>query len=753
MTVPILKTKLHIPPVPSALVPRPRLMSRLDDGFQGRLVLVSAPAGFGKTSLLAEWAHLREDNILISWIHLDSGDNDLIQFMRYLIASLGTYQENLGDAAIAGLDAIPPVPVEALLTSLINDVDALDRQLVLVLDDYHLVDTQDIHQVLDFLLENMPAKMCLALTTRSDPPLALHRLRARGQMTEIRASDLRFNRQEAHAMLVAILKKPISTDQVDSLDRRLEGWAAGWQMVALSMQGVDDLGEFVSSFSSSHRFIMDYLAEEIYNQQPPNVQMFLLGTSILDRLSGSLCDAVLAGLAWMHEGRQEEYSAQQILESLEKSNLFLHPMDDERVWFRYHRLFANLIRQRLRQTWPEEIRGLQMRASNWFADHGYYDEAFQYALAADDYEAAITIVENQGLHMLKEGSLATILHWCERLPNDLIKERPRLNVIYAWALLLTSRQVDIEEYLVAAESIKDVAVDENELRGEIAAIRAYDASRREDIDLAREQARLALQLLPEDGYSVRSVVSFVLGGVYYLSGDMSGAYEAMREASWNGERSGNVHVAVSALNIAASILVNQGELVDAQQTYTRALELGAGRDGKPLPFTASIYGGLARLHLTQMELQKAGEYAQIGLDLGEKWFNADSQIGSLLVLAQVAKLEGAESEARAALDQARNLAASHVLTPGTAENIENVEAMIQAQLGDVTPKGFLIEQLSERELEVLYLMAEGCSNAEIAEELIVALGTVKAHSSSIYRKLDVRSRTEAVVKARNLGIV
>jgi LuxR family maltose regulon positive regulatory protein len=753
MTIPILTTKLHIPPSPQTQVPRPHLTARLDAGSHGRLILVSAPAGFGKTALLAEWANNRSEKTLFSWLHLDESDNELVRFLRYLIAALSSHQKNIGEAVLSGLESIPPVPVEAALTSLINEIDTFEGKVILVLDDYQLIDTTAIHQAITFLIEYMPAHMCLVIATRTDPPLPLHRLRGRSQMTEFRAEDLRFNEIETRRLLEGMLGTPLSDVEVATLDRRLEGWVAGIQMVALSIQGQEDAHEFIERFSGSHRFIMDYLSEEIYNRQSSQIQKFLLGTSILNRLSGSLCDAVLSEGIWQQVELGEIHPAQEILESLERANLFLHPLDGERRWYRYHRLFANLLRQRLRQTWPEEIQGLQRRASDWFTAHGFCDEAFQYALAAGDYQVAAGIVESQGLEMLKKGSLATILYWLNQLPDQILKERPRLNVIYAWALLLTAQQVNVEVYLTAAEAVEVVPGDMDELRGEIAAIRAYAASQREDIDLTLEQARLALKLLPKDDFSVRSVVSFVLGGVNYLRGDMARAYDAMREASQNGEKSGNIHVAVSALNVMAGIQTSQGKLTEAKEIYARALKLGTGPGGRPLPITASIYGGLARLHLALMDPQNARQYARTGLELGEQWFNADSQIGCLLVLAQVAQLEGNDPECQVALKQARQLAATHVLTPGTESLIENVESMIQAKNGGSKIQGILIEPLSERELEVLKLMSKGHSNAEIADELIIALGTVKAHTSTIYRKLDVRGRTQAVVRAQELGLI
>jgi LuxR family maltose regulon positive regulatory protein len=753
MTMPIISTKLHVPGTPKSLVPRKPLIEKLSAGTQGKLILLSAPAGFGKTSLIAEWANDPENKDHVSWVHLDENDNELVRFLSYAIAALQFHQKDVGEAALSGLQSVPPLPIEAVLTSLINDIDSLQGEHVLVLDDYHLIDAVPIHEATIFLLEYLPAHMCLVIATRTDPPLSLHRLRARGQMTEIRAQDLRFSRAETRRFLEGMLGIDFAAGDIAALDGRIEGWAAGLQMVALSLQGKQDVHHFIESFSASHRYIMDYLTEEIFNQQPQHIQKFLLGTSILDRLSGPLCEAVLCEEPWVLEQQAETYTAQQMLERLDQANLFLLPMDDQRNWYRYHRLFAELLRQRLSQTWPEEIAGLQRRASGWFVNAGSYEEAFQYALAANDLQAAADIVEGQGLALLKKGTLGTIFGWFSRLPEQIVRARPQLNVIYAWALLLTGETADIEEYLTAAEGSKVIVEDVDEMHGEIAAIRAYAAARREDVNLTLEQAHKAQTLLPKDDHSVRSVVSFVLGGVYYLQGDFPNAIGAMEDASQDGEKSGNLNVAVSALNALAGMLISQGKLLEAEQIYARGLKLGTSQGGHPLPIAASIYAGLARLHLARKELGIAREYATTGFELSEIWRNADSQINCLLVLAQVAQLEGNQAEAKGALQQARHLAETHVLTPGTADAIKNVESALKAKKTNWIPPGALVETLSERELEVLRLVAEGRSNEEIAAELIIAVGTVKAHTSSIYRKLNVRNRAQAIVTARELGLL
>ena len=664
-----------------------------------------------------------------------------------------THQKDIGEAALSGLQSIPRVPIEAVLTSLINEIDSIQERLILVLDDYHLIDSASIHEAVDFLIEHQPAQMCLVVATRTDPPLPLHRLRARGQMTEMRVDELRFNREETRHMLDGLLETTLAADDVTILDGRVEGWAAGLQMVAISMQYKEDVHEFVQSFSGSHRYIMDYLTEEIFDQQPAHIQEFLLKTSVMDRLSGSLCDYLLE--AELHVGDEQDESppAQQVLEYLEQSNLFLLPMDQERCWYRYHNLFASLLRQRMRQTWPEEVPGLMRRAATWFVGAGYIDEAFTYALATNDADFAADLIQSQSLDLLKNGALTPLLRGLKQLPEEIILERPWLNVYLSWALLLTGELGEIKRYLEAAEDGEEALAEVNVFRGHIAAIRSYAALLSGNIEWGYAQAQKALELLPKDDLTVRSVVAFVMGGVNIMRQDIPGAIEAMQKAGEIGERAGNIHLAVSALSSAGSLMIGQGKLSEAERVYERALKLATGKSGQPLPIAANVFSGLAQLYLAQNDLAKAGDAAEHGVELAGQWGNVDSLAGNYLSLAYVHRMEGNETETQQALAEVKRIAATHTLSPGFEERLAAFASQAKTQPPGSPPQGLLIEPLTERELEVLRLMAEGRSNAEIAAELIIALGTVKAHTSSIYRKLDVRSRTEAVVKASELGLL
>ena len=753
MSVPIISTKLHIPSLPQARVSRAHLTARLEAGAQGKFVLVSAPAGFGKTALLAEWAHQCSQVCQFCWLHLDESDNELARFLSYLVAALQTHQPEIGEAALSGLQSMPPAPIEAVLTSLINDIDSSTAKPILVLDDYHLIDEPEVHSAVEFLIEHLPPQMCLVIATRTDPPLPIHRLRARGQMIEMRADDLRFSRDETRRYLEGVLHDEFSNRDIAALDSRVEGWIAGLQMVTLSIQGRQDSHEFIETFSGSHRFIMDYLSEEIYNQQPNGLQTFLLQTSILERLSGPLCDAVVGPGNSVPLEKEDLTPSQRILEYLEHANLFLLPMDDERRWYRYHQLFANLLRQRLRQTWPDEISELHQRASTWFAAHGLIDEAFSHAMAANDFTAAAQLVENMGLDYLKTGALSTLFAWLKQLPEETILARPWLSVYFGWVLLLTGRLENLEVYLQAAEQGQSNQLDNADLRGHIAAIRSYSAMLRGEAQQGFALAHQALDLLPKEDFTVRCVVSFVLGGFNYMRGDIPAAIAAMEEAGRSGERAGNIHLAVSALSAAGDFLLQGGYLSAAQRNYDQALKLGTGRSGRPLPIAANVYNGLAQLHLARKDLKNARQYATTALELAKQWGHKDSLAGSYLALAHIERLEGNPAEAQLALGEAKQIAATHSLTPGFEDLLADFETQSLPGATGRRGQGILIEPLSEREVEVLKLMTEGRSNAEIADELIIALGTVKAHTSSIYRKLDTRGRTEAVLKAQELGLL
>jgi len=742
MVSPLITTKLYIPKPRQGLVSRPALLKRLSEGLGGRLTLISASSGYGKTTLMAEWIATQGNNYPVAWISLDEGDNDPVRFLSYLIAALQNVQDGLGQDSRAMMQGAQNPLDTAILSLLVNELSAVPNDFVIVLEDYHVLNTQEIHQMMIFLIEHLPTKMHLVILTRADPHFPLARLRGRGDLTEIRVKDLRFSREDATVFLHEMTGLNLSEENVRILMDRTEGWITGLQLAALSMHGRENFSSLITTFGSGHDYIVDYLIEEVLERQPDNLKMFLLQTSILSRLNGDLCDA----LTGQHDGEAT-------LEHLEKANLFVSSLGGEYRWYRYHHLFADVMTNRLKRFYPEQIPELNLQAAKWFQQNNLFTESIEHALAANNYQFAAELVENQALALLKEGNLATLLGWLNKFPPEIISERPLLGIASAWVYLLIGKLENIEEYLPTAEKNLDNLDNPDGQRGQIAAIRAYASARLGFLDQAIDQAQAAFELLPRDDFTVRCVVTFVLSGIYYLRQDLPHALTTMEEASRLGEKAGNIHVAVAALSSMGDILQQQGKLVESEKVYYRALQLGTGSSGQPLPITASAYSGLADLRLIQKDFVSARRFVLTGLDLGKKWINTDSQISCYLTLAKIEHFEGNLDEARAALERAKHLAASYQIPLDMEEKINACETAIFATLSGGVDQGMLIVPLSVRELEILQLFDDGLSNQEIADKLIISLGTVKAHSSNIYRKLDVGNRLQAVKVAREMKLV
>ena len=429
MPAPILATKLYIPlPRPKA-VSRPRLLERLNDGLHRKLTIISAAAGFGKTTLVSEW--IAGCGRPAAWLSLDEGDNDPTRFLTYLVAALQTLAPNIGSGALASLQSPQPPPIESILTALLNEITTAQDHFILVLDDYHVIDFPPVDQALTFLLEHLPPQMHLVIATREDPQFPLARLRARGQLTELRAANLRFTPAEAAEFLNQAMSLQLSAEDIAALEARTEGWITGLQLAALalqgslSMQGQPDTTSFIRSFTGSHRFILDYLVEEVLQRQPERVSSFLLQTSILDQLCGTLCDAVTG-----------QMDGKEMLKTLENGNLFVIPLDDQRQWYRYHHLFADVLQEHLMGTLPERVSILHRRASEWYEKNGLTHDAIRHALAAKDFERAATLVELAIPEMRRnrQGAPVMELGWLKALPDELVHFRPVLCVDYAYAL-------------------------------------------------------------------------------------------------------------------------------------------------------------------------------------------------------------------------------------------------------------------------------------------------------------------------------
>ena len=622
----LLTTKLFIPQARPELVLRPRLVKRLNQGLQRKLTLISAPAGFGKTTLVSEWVHnLRKNDSQnsktknqIAWLSLDEGDNEPARFLAYLITALARsedVQTSIGEGALDMLQSPKPPPAEAVLTDLLNELAALPGRMVLVLDDYHLIESLLVDDAMSFFIEHLPPGCHLVIITRIDPALSLPRLRVRGQLIELRAADLRFTRAEAAEFLNQVMGLNLSTEDVAALETRTEGWIAGLQMAAISMQGQKDPASLIQSFTGSHRFVLDYLIEEVLEQQPKNIQSFLLHTAVLEQLTGSLCDALTG-----------QENGQETLEMLDQCNLFIVPLDKERRWYRYHQLFADLLRKRLRQKQPDQIEQLHIRASAWYQQNGFMDQAIEHALRSGDFERAAGQIQavSDALWGHKNSQLK---RWLEALPPDELADHPQLSVFQAWFLLSGGRLDAAQQLLQTAEHVLDQTPNLDEirqqtLRGRIAAARAFSAFYRGDTDEIIQQAELALEILPETETAWRSTAIHVLGDAYDFSGQMGEAYLSRVEAVEVSRSSPSKIAALIANLKLAIVLRHQGRLVQVQeicrQQRQTAEQNGIGKTdaaGWLLAICGEVLAETNDLEGALQQAQKGVELVEPGGDL------------------------------------------------------------------------------------------------------------------------------------------
>jgi LuxR family maltose regulon positive regulatory protein len=576
-------------------------MRRLDEGLRlgHRLTLVSAPAGFGKTTLLSDW--IRQTDRPAAWLSLDEGDNDPTRFLAYLIAALQGIDPAFGQAVQAWLQTPELAPLESLLPALVNDIASTPCPFIMVLDDYHVIKVAPIHQVVSFLLDHLPPSergMHLVVATRVDPPLPIARLRAREQLTELHMADLRFNPGEALAFLNKVMGLALTTQQTGALERRTEGWVTGLQLAALSLRGCDDVPAFIEGFTGSHRYILDYLGGEVLQQQSGSVRSFLLQTAILDRLTAPLCDAVVAG---MHLDAGPN-SSQVMLEYLEHNNLFVVPLDDERRWYRYHSLFADLLRQRLWRERRELVPELHRRASEWYEQNGLILEAVSYALSSGNQARAADLIERTAGTTLIRGEIRTLRGWLDGLPDELMRSRPQLGVLYAWALALSGELERIEPFLEH--------VDVQHVPGEVAAVRAYVASLRDDLPRATQLAHQAK-------WFSRGLAAVTSGMTPLSSGDPAAAVQALSEAVRLNQAAGTPYLVVIATTTLGEALQMQGRLHEAAEMQRQALQVVSQTEGGPAPFTGMAYVGLSRLLYEWDDLDGALRYAEKGIELSK----------------------------------------------------------------------------------------------------------------------------------------
>ena len=683
MSTPVLATKLYVPPPRSKAVLRPRLIERLNEGvFSGRkLTLISASAGFGKTTLVSEWIAGCERPV--AWLSLDEGDNDITRFLTYLVTALQTIAANIGEEVLGALQSPQPPPIESILTALINEITNIPdnpstggaklpqsgRGFILVLDDYHIIDSKPVDNALTFLLEHLPSQMHLVIATREDPHLPLSRLRVRGQLTELRAADLRFTPSEAAEFLNQVMVLNLSAEDIASLETRTEGWIASLQLAALSMQGHSsrDATSFIKSFSGSHRFVLDYLVEEVLRQQSESVRSFLLRTSILDRMYGPLCDVVLG---------PPSASGQETLEYLEHVNLFIVPLDNERRWYRYHHLFSDVLQAHLVAEQPDQVSTLHLRASGWYERNGLRSDAIRHALAAKDFERAATLIELAIPEMRKnrQGATVTELGWLKALPDELVRFRPVLSLDYAYALVGGGELEGVEAWLQNAERWLDttaemrerpespaagmIVVDEEEFRrlpGMIALLRAAQALARGDMPETVKNARRVLDLAPGDAHLMLGGAASQLGLAAWASGDLDAARRMTADGMANVRLAGYISPAIGGAIVLADIQIAQGRLHEAITTYEQAL-LWATEPGAPvLRGAADMYVGLSNLHREHNDLKTATQHLLTSQALGELAGMPQNPYRWCAAMARIREAQGDLDGALSLLDQAERL--------------------------------------------------------------------------------------------------
>jgi LuxR family maltose regulon positive regulatory protein len=898
LSIPLLLTKFNLPAPGAKFVPRPRLLHILDEGLGSNtsLILVCGPAGYGKTTLVSQWLQtspeIHPDRY--AWLTLESGDDDLTRFLTYFVTAIQRLRPGFGEAVLKMLQTHKPQPSAVLATLLVNELSELPRRIFLILDDYHLITAQPIQSIIAFLVDHQPPQLCLVLLTRTDPPLPLARLRARGQLVELRQSALCFLAAEVAEYANQTMALALSPGQLSFLARKTEGWISGLQLAAISLHQGQDRAAFFEAFSGEHEFIADYLTEEVLARLPAPVREFLLYTSILERLTAPLCESVTG-----------QPGAQAMLQHLLDANLFILPLDDRHTWYRYHVLFADLLRKRLQDALGGEVRTLHRRASGWFAEHGLVDLAIEHAIAGADFACAASLIEPVAESLLSHGQAVTLLRWLDALPQDALLARPVLVPLKAFALFMCGRppqQVrDLIQELAAAGA-------QAEFQGELLTIQAMLAVMQGKPAEAIQLSDQAIHQLPVERAFFRSLAADCLGMGRTLAGDYEAAARAFEQVVELSMQTDNLMLTLMALSNLAGLRYVQGHLHAAIDTCRQVVELATRRIGRGTPMlgktlfnlgemlreqgdldaslatlfeAASMlesfsevgltlaYLAIARIHLIKHDWPAAQSYidrarqraladqstwmderlvevvqarywiAHGDLDQAVQWarsrnlldrtpadlfgeaernasirellqgecitlvrlslaqrqpekalemlaflhaqiekrgqlrrvieimalkalalqqkgeFDRSLQaIGEAIAFAEPEGYQGAFIDGGAPMARLLYQAVAQGISPAYAGKLlAALSNDTQAPAPPQNPRtGDLIEPLSEREMEVLQLIAEGLSNGEIAARLYISLSTVKGHTANIFGKLGVKNRTQAVARARTLGL-
>jgi LuxR family maltose regulon positive regulatory protein len=654
MSTALLATKFFAPPRPAHDISRPLLTKRLDAGLTCKLTLVCAAAGFGKSTLINQWA--QDCPYPSAWLSLDEEDRDPNRFLEYLVASLEVISQTVGSGLAALLRGSPPASAETVLTLLVNQLSKIPGKLVLVLDDYHLAASTGVNESLTFLIDHMPAQLHLVIASREEPEISLGRLRVNGQLAEIRQKDLRFGLEEAAEFFNKGANTRLSKTQVHALETRTEGWISGLKLAAISLRMHMDPETFIASFTGSHQFVQEYLIEEVLQQQPADVQSFLLRTSVLDRLCGSLCDAVL-----------QSNGGQQILHQLDNTNLFIVPLDSERRWYRYHHLFSDLLRQRLGQSEPAAP--LHHRASQWYEAQGMEVEAFHQATLANEIADAIRLIEGNGMPLYFRGVTAPVVQWLSSLTHTTLNTYPFLWVAFSWSLLFAGQPGQLEEKLSGAEaalrgSLQDAST--TDTYGQIAVLRAWLAVYRNEAQTIYADASRALELLNPESRPARTAAHCALGVSQMFRGERAQASAAFSEVIGAGLSSGNVMFSAVAATALAGIQATEYQLHSAASTYREVIKM-IGDPTHVLGFEAHL--GLAKILYDWNALDEAESLTLLCSELVVLAKNR-SEIGADLLRARLLSAREEDMEAEALLARADGVTTTGQLTDRMREAID-----------------------------------------------------------------------------------
>ena len=692
MPVPILLPKVQVPPSRLRLVSRRRLLQVLDEGLHRKLTLISAPAGYGKSTLLSEWA--AACGWSLGWVTLETGDNDLERFLAYLISAIQIAEPGLStlENLLGTHFSLQPLPPEAILTVLVNQLSSVSGRLVVVLDDYHLIDNPEIHGFLTALLDNLPPNVHFMISTRVDPPLRLARLRAKDQLNEITERDLRFTLPEAETFLEAVMDLALSRDQIAELEARTEGWVTGLQLAGLSLKDRERPGELIQSLAGTHRYILDYLVEEVFSDLPPLLQTFLLRISILERLSPALCDAV-AGMP------DAPLQSKNILESLDSANLFVVPLDSQRQWYRFHSLFAEFLQDRLESEAADELPDLHRRAAAWYEQHDLIREAIQHSFASGDVDRTADLIQSQAKDLLGRGEIRTLNHWIDALPEEAILARPQLGLARAWATLMRnppkfwstadqrSRQIAegfgiVPQDLLAALAESEPGSQRRAGLAEFAMLQAFAFRERLQIPETIRLFQATLDFLPESELLLRGFTLAGLASTYTRMGAVKPAEETFAQAAQISLAANSIYGYVACTDWQATMQAEQGLLAQAAATYRQAIETLSSQGQRPLPLSGHVYVGLASVLLERNDLEAALEAVRTGLQIGDQVRDMDALLKGYTLLAQTSLALGRREAALQALAEAERVARD-TLSAGCLQETQAWAAQVALAAGDV----------------------------------------------------------------------